>query len=162
MQTWRKCSLLTSGIALLMCVLAGSSTASERRTAIPLDFLTTREASDPQISPDGGTVVFVLEEPGPQPKGEPWRGDQDLWRVSADGNAAPQRWISSPERDWSPRWSPDGKRLAFLSNAGSDYGRAQMHDLFEHHLVMTDLRIWVPCLAKNLAGSGLIGLQRKI
>ena len=95
MQTWRKCSLLTSGIALLMCVLAGSSTASERRTAIPLDFLTTREASDPQISPDGGTVVFVLEEPGPQPKGEPWRGDQDLWRVPADGNAAPQRWISS-------------------------------------------------------------------
>ncbi len=97
--------------------------ASERRTAVPLDFLTTREPSSPQISPDGQTVVFVLEEPGPQQKGQPWQGDQDLWRVPADGSTPPQRWISSPERDWSPRWSPDGARLAFLSKrnaAGSN------------------------------------------
>ena len=93
--------------------------ASERRAAVPLDFLTTREPSSPQISPDGQTVVFVLEEPGPQQKGQPWQGDQDLWRVPADGSTPPQRWISSPERDWSPRWSPDGARLAFLSKRNS-------------------------------------------
>ena len=104
--------------------------ASERRTAVPLDFLTTREPSSPQISPDGQTVVFVLEEPGPQQKGQPWQGDQDLWRVPADGSTPPQRWISSPERDWSPRWSPDGARLAFLSKrnaAGSKDSRTQIH-----------------------------------
>ena len=104
--------------------------ASGRRPALPLDVLTTREPSSPQISPDGQTVVFVLEEPGPQPKGQPWRGDQDLWRVSADGSTLPQRWISSPERDWSPRWSPDGARLAFLSkrnSAGSNDSRTQIY-----------------------------------
>ena len=113
-----------------MCVLAGSTTASERRAAVPLDFLTIREASEPQISPDGEIVVFVLEEPGQQTQGEPWRGDQDLWRVPADGNAAPQRWLSSPERDWSPRWSPDGTRLAFLSQrktTGSTESRTQIY-----------------------------------
>ena len=65
-QTWKKCSFLSGGNALLMCVLAGSTTASERRAAVPLDFLIIREASEPQISPDGEIVVFVLEEPGQQ------------------------------------------------------------------------------------------------
>ena len=106
---------VSGGLALLVCSLASSTSASERRAATPLDFLTTREASSPQISPDGQTVVFVLEEPGPRQHGQPWRGDQDLWRVPTDGSAPPRRWISSPERDWSPRWSPNGGTVAFLS-----------------------------------------------
>ena len=111
--------LLNGGLALFVCSQASVSRASERRAPIPRDFVTTREASNPQISPDGQTIVFVLEEPGPQPAGQPWRGDQDLWRMPADGSAPPQRWISSPERDWSPQWSPNGDRLAFLSNRNS-------------------------------------------
>ena len=72
-----------------MCVLAGPSTSSERRAAVPLDFLTIREASEPQISPDGEIVVFVLEEPGQQTQGEPWRGDQDLWKGASRWQRCP-------------------------------------------------------------------------
>ena len=81
---------VSGGLALLVCSLASSTSASERRAATPLDFLTTREASSPQISPDGQTVVFVLEEPGPRQHGQPWRGDQDLWRVPTDDGSAPR------------------------------------------------------------------------
>ena len=50
--------------------------------------------------------------------------------MPADGNAAPQRWLSSPERDWSPRCSPDGTRLAFLcqrKTTGSTESRSQIY-----------------------------------
>ena len=75
------------------------------------------------------TLVFVLEEPGPRKEGQPWLG-QDLWRMPADGSEAPQRWLASPQKDWSPRWSPDGGTLAFLSkrnNADGDPSSTQIY-----------------------------------
>jgi len=57
-------------------------------------------ASSPDVSPDGGTIVFA------------WRGD--VWSVSADGGVA-RRLTSHPARDASPRFSPDGARIAFAS-----------------------------------------------
>lgn len=117
--------IVSGGLVLFASTLVSATAAAQRRAVTPLDFLTTREASSPQISPDGQTVVFVLEEPGPRKDGQPWRGDQDLWRVPADGSAPPQRWIASPKREWSPRWSPDGGSLAFLSKRNTgDGGRS--------------------------------------
>ena len=81
--------IVSGGLVLFASTLVSATAASQRRAVTPLDFLTTREASSPQISPDGQTVVFVLEEPGPRKDRQPWRGDQDLWRVPADGSAPP-------------------------------------------------------------------------
>ena len=122
--------MVSGGLVLLACSFAAPTSASQRRGSTPLDFLTIRKASSPQISPDGETVVFVLEEPGPQKDGQPWRGDQDLWRVPADGSAPPQRWISSPQKDWSPRWSPDGGTLAFLSKRGTGESNGSTTQIF--------------------------------
>ena len=108
--------IVSGGLLLVASTLLSATAASPKRAVTPLDFFTTREVSSPQISPDGQTVVFVLEEPGPRKEGQPWLGDHDLWRMPADGSAAPQRWLASPQKDWSPRWSPDGEMLAFLSN----------------------------------------------
>ena len=122
--------IVSGGLVLFASTLVSATAASQRRAVSPLDFLTTREASSPQISPDGQTVVFVLEEPGPRKDGQPWRGDQDLWRVPADGSAPPQRWIASPKRDWSPRWSPDGGSLAFLSKRGQGESNGSTTQIF--------------------------------
>lgn len=55
----------------------------------------------PAISPDGATIAFA------------WRGD--LWRVPASGGAA-TRLTAHASDDLMPAWSPDGERLAFVSD----------------------------------------------
>ena len=58
-------------------------------------------ATDPALSPDGATLAFA------------WRGD--LWAVSAEGGTA-NRLTTDPGRDSQPHFSPDGSRLAFVSD----------------------------------------------
>ncbi|HSE49899.1 MAG TPA: S9 family peptidase [Terriglobales bacterium] len=65
--------------------------------------------ADPQLSPAGDRVAFtrvVVND-----KGDGY--ETSLWSVAADGQSEPTR-LTSGTRDAQPRWSPDGKRLAFL------------------------------------------------
>ena len=74
------------------------------------DLTRIRFVSDPQISPDGATVAFVVTT---------LSEDKDeylsaIWLVDTAGGE-PRRFTTGPRRDTSPRWSPDGSRLAFVS-----------------------------------------------
>src|SRR5258706_15730321 len=72
--------------------------------------LALKTVSDPQVSPDGRLVSYVvtqLTEEGDDTQ-------SDVWLVPAAGGEA-RALTSSPANDDSPRWSPDGKQLAFLS-----------------------------------------------
>jgi dipeptidyl aminopeptidase/acylaminoacyl peptidase len=66
--------------------------------------------SDLQISPDGSRLAFVVSE---KPKGE--QRAQHIWLYDQKTNGARQ-FTYSAKSEISPRWSPDGRRLAFLSN----------------------------------------------
>jgi dipeptidyl aminopeptidase/acylaminoacyl peptidase len=74
--------------------------------------------SDPQVSPDGRQVAFVLTE---QDAAEN-RQATSVWLVPADGSADARRVTAGP-RDSRPRWSPDGGRLAFLSAREREWAR---------------------------------------
>ncbi|MGI9252307.1 MAG: prolyl oligopeptidase family serine peptidase [Thermomicrobiales bacterium] len=66
---------------------------------------------DPQISPDGARVVYVVS----RNHRESPRQTAQLWECAADGTG--HRLVASAgSRNWQPRWSHDGARLAFLSN----------------------------------------------
>ena len=68
--------------------------------------------SDPQISPDGKKIVYVRQFADPMTD----RRYSNLWIVNTDG--LDHRPLTSGNRgDTSPRWSPDGLRLAYLSDA---------------------------------------------
>jgi len=88
--------------------------SKEKRPLAPEDMLHLQRVSDPQISPDGDRVAFVVSQFGDDKK-----MDSNIWIVSRDGNVVKQL-TKNPGADTSPRWSPDGEVLAFLSRRDSD------------------------------------------
>ncbi|MBI4444724.1 MAG: S9 family peptidase [Acidobacteria bacterium] len=74
------------------------------------DFISLDAVSDPQISPDGKWVVFVVTDHSLQEN----RGNSDLWIIPLAGGTARQL-TSSAKTDNQPRWSPDGRYIAFFS-----------------------------------------------
>ncbi len=76
------------------------------------DLLALRQLTDPQLSPDGSRVAFVVAE-ADAASGET---AHHLWIVSTDGGQARALTFGSAcHRE--PRWSPDGQRLAFVADA---------------------------------------------
>lgn len=107
--------ILSSGL-LGILALAGVARAQEKPAADAAKMLTPeaalnlRSISDLQFSPDGARVAFVIAEP---PKGD--RRARHIWLYDKKSGAVRQFTFSAKDES-SPRWSPDGKQLAFLSN----------------------------------------------
>src|SRR5262245_57428118 len=92
--------------------------APSRKPLAAVDLFQLELASDPQISPDGERIVYVRR--WADDRSDRWRGN--LWLVPSAGGE--QRALTTGARsDGSPRWSPDGGRLAFVSSEG---GSAQL------------------------------------
>ena len=81
---------------------------NRRRSLTADDLRRLHFVSDPRISPDGESVVFVKKEAGDRPAY--W---SDLWMVAADGKDEPRRFTAGG-KDRMPRWSPDGMQVAFV------------------------------------------------
>lgn len=81
-----------------------------QRPMDPRDLARIHVASDPQISPDGARVAFVVTTLSEEKDAYL----SNVWVVDTAGGP-PRRFTSGPKRDTTPRWSPDGRWLAFLS-----------------------------------------------
>ena len=75
------------------------------------DLVMMDRVSDPQVSPSGDEVVFVRRRTDLNAN----RGRTDLWAVGLSGGP-PRRLTEHPAGDSSPRWSPDGESIYFLSS----------------------------------------------
>ena len=81
-----------------------------RRAMTPQELTRIRFVSDPHLSPDGRCVAFVVTV---------LSAEQDeylanIWVVDTAGGT-PRRFTTGAGRDTSPRWSPDGRYLAFVA-----------------------------------------------
>jgi dipeptidyl aminopeptidase/acylaminoacyl peptidase len=99
-----------AGLCLAYPLATQAQNAPHKLT--PLDEFQLQLPTDPQISPDGKKIVYVRRFNDPMTD----RRYSNLWVITADGTD--HRPITTGNRsDSSPRWSPDGTRIAFLSDA---------------------------------------------
>jgi dipeptidyl aminopeptidase/acylaminoacyl peptidase len=100
----------TVTVLLVCATLATAGTADGRRPITPEDYYALEVASDPQISPDGKMVAYVVTSIDRKLN----RKRSEIWIVPFDGSGEP--WpLTTAESSSSPRWSPDGSSIAFLS-----------------------------------------------
>ncbi|MDQ3420316.1 MAG: S9 family peptidase [Acidobacteriota bacterium] len=86
--------------------------AQSRRAMTIEDLIVAPRIADPQLSPDGRTVLFSHTTTD----GKTGRRNSDIYSVPADGSSEPKSLIDGDKSENTPRWSPDGKRIAFLAN----------------------------------------------
>ena len=85
-------------------------TEAAERAMEPKDIPSIRQAQDAQVSPDGRLVAFVVNEVDSKENAY----QTDIWLVSTMG-ADLFQFTRHPKNDRAPQFSPDGTRLAFIS-----------------------------------------------
>jgi len=101
----------TMTIATMILLIASFTALGAQTKSLTFDdFIKIKRVTDPQPSPDGRWIAFVVTVMDKEAN----RGNSDIWIVPAEGGE-PRRLTSGPTADMNPRWSPDGAKIAFIS-----------------------------------------------
>jgi len=99
-----------AALSLASSAVLRAQEAANKLTA--MDVFQLQTATDPQISPDGKKIVYVRRFADPMTD----KRYSNLWIINTDGTDH-RPLTAGNHADASPRWSPDGTRVAYLSDA---------------------------------------------
>jgi dipeptidyl aminopeptidase/acylaminoacyl peptidase len=106
----RRPALITLLVLACLAFTSSVTTQTQKRPMTLVDLLNIPRVGDPQLSPDGRTIIFWLSTPD-------WPANRrvaHLWRINTDGTGL-RRLSNEPGPPPSARWSPDSSTIAFLS-----------------------------------------------
>ena len=98
-------------LALLLVAVVVITVTGQKRALTVEDLWQCKRLGDPQISPDGQKIAYTLTVYNMQSN----KGNTDIWICDIPSGETKQM-TTTPGYDGTPRWSPDGKVLTFISN----------------------------------------------
>jgi dipeptidyl aminopeptidase/acylaminoacyl peptidase len=106
-----KVNLVAVSIVGMLAVFSAKAQQAPARRAITFkDLISMQRVSDPQISPDGKWIAYTVATPDLDAN----RTLSNIWVVPAAGGQ--ERQLTRGSSDERARWSPDGKKIYFLSS----------------------------------------------
>lgn len=113
----RKILIFVSVFTCTALVASHSEAQTHKRQVTPEDLFSLREASDVRVSPTGISIAFALSSIDRVNN----REVSNIWTIPTRGGPAEQVTVGA-FNDSSPRWSPDGRYIAFSSNRNGQFG----------------------------------------
>jgi dipeptidyl aminopeptidase/acylaminoacyl peptidase len=106
---------LSPSLFLCLCANAQTSSSPGRRSITDKDIFEFVWVANPQVSPDGSVVAFTRVNVDEKKTGY----ETSIWMVATSGRDEPVR-LTNGKHDAQPRWSPDGRSIAFIRGGDKD------------------------------------------